>query len=69
MLIYDKLKEVCKEKGVSITSVEKKAGLGNGAITKWNKSSPTLNNLQAVADVLHVKVDVLLEAEEKEGGE
>lgn len=67
MLIYDKIKEVCKEKGVSITSVEKKAGLGNGAVTKWNKSSPTLNNIQAVADVLHVEVSELLTERKQEG--
>lgn len=67
MLIYDKIKEVCKEKWVSITSVEKKAGLGNGAVTKWNKSSPTLNNIQAVADVLHVEVSELLTERKQEG--
>lgn len=56
LLIYDKIKEVCKEKGISIASVEKKAGLGNGAITKWNNSSPTIDNLKAVADVLEFDV-------------
>ena len=59
MLIYDKVKEICKEKCISIASVEKKAGLGNGAITKWNSSSPTIENLKSVADVLGVTVDEL----------
>ena len=59
-LIYDKIKEVCKSRGVSVTSVEKKAGLSNGAISKWNDVSPTVNKLNAVAKVLKVKIDTLL---------
>lgn len=60
MLIYDKVKEICKEKNISISSVEKKAGLGNGAITKWNNSSPTVDKLKAVADVLEIDVSIFL---------
>ncbi len=60
MLIYDRLKEICKDKGVSPASVEKKAGLGNGAVTKWNDFSPTVKNLKAVADVLDISVDMLI---------
>lgn len=59
-MLYNKIKEICKAKGVSVASVEKKAGLGNGAISKWNESSPTVDSLKAVADVLKVKVDKLL---------
>ena len=59
-LLYDKIKEVCKSKGVSVTSVERKAGLSNGTISKWNDVSPTVNKLNAVAKVLKVKIDTLL---------
>lgn len=60
-MIYDKIKELCKEKGISVASVEKKAGLSNGAISKWNNASPTVDNLNSVAKVLKVKVDKLLD--------
>lgn len=60
MLIYDKVKEICEEKGVSVRQVEASAGLKNGAISKWNESSPTIKSLKAVADVLKVKVDKLI---------
>jgi|GEM_PF-722303 len=63
-MIYDTIKELCKEKGVSIASVEKKANLSNGTISKWNKSSPTVDKLQAVAVVLKVKIEKLLKEEE-----
>lgn len=60
MHIYDKIKKLCEEKGVSVRQVEAAAGLKNGAISKWNESSPTVKSLKAVADVLKVKVDKLI---------
>ena len=60
LLVYDKVKSICKEKGISISQLEISAGLTNGTISKWNESSPTIHNLKAVADVLKVKVDKLI---------
>lgn len=60
MHIYDKIKSICEEKGMSVRQLESAAGLKNGAISKWNDSSPTIKNLKAVADVLKVKVDKLI---------
>lgn len=60
MHIYDKIKAICEEKGMSVRQLEVAAGLKNGAISKWNDSSPTIKNLKAVADVLKVKVDKLI---------
>nr|DAF09720.1 MAG TPA: HTH-type transcriptional regulator [Caudoviricetes sp.]DAX25730.1 MAG TPA: hypothetical protein [Caudoviricetes sp.] len=45
---------------MSVRQVEYAAGLKNGAIGKWNESSPTIKSLKAVADVLKVKVDKLI---------
>lgn len=60
MHIYDKIKAICEEKGMSVRQLEMSAGLKNGAISKWNDSSPTIKSLKAVADVLKVKVDKLI---------
>lgn len=60
MHIYDKIKAMCEEKGMSVRQLEVAAGLKNGAISKWNDSSPTIKSLKAVADVLKVKVDKLI---------
>lgn len=60
MHIYDKIKAMCEEKGMSVRQLEVAAGLKNGAISKWNNSSPTIKSLKAVADVLKVKVDKLI---------
>lgn len=59
-MIYDRIKDLCKAKGVSINYVEKTAGLSNGIISKWNSCSPTVENVQAVAKVLGCTVDELL---------
>ena len=52
---------ICEKKGLSITQVEKDAGLANGAISKWKTCNPTAKNLKAVADVLKVKMEKLLQ--------
>lgn len=59
-MLYDKIKEICKKNGVSVSAVEKEAGLSNGTISKWNESSPSVDNLKAVANVLKIKVERLI---------
>lgn len=59
-MIYDRIKEICKERKMTVNTVEKEAGLSNGTICKWNKSSPTVDKLQKVAKVFNVKVDDLI---------
>lgn len=60
-MIYDKIKKICHEKGISVNSVEKQACLSNGIISKWNKVSPTVENIRAVAKALDVPIEQLLE--------
>lgn len=62
-MLYDKIKKICKEKGLSVALVEKEANLSNGVISKWNNSSPTVKSLKAVADILGVPVDELVTEE------
>ena len=63
-MIYDKVKKLADERKISIYALEKEAGLKNGAIGKWRISSPTLNSLQAVANVLGITIDDLLKEDE-----
>lgn len=62
-MIYDKIKRLCESKGMSVSHLENEAKLSNGAISKWNKSSPTIDKLQSVAKVLGITVDELLREE------
>ncbi len=60
-MLYDKIKDVCKERGLSVALVEKESGLSNGTISKWNKSNPTVDKLKAVADYFGVSIEYFLE--------
>lgn len=60
-MLFDNVKELSEKKGMSIGELERAAGLSNGAIYKWRVSSPKLDSVVAVAKVLKVKVDKLLE--------
>lgn len=51
---YSKIKEICKQKGISISQVEKACGLSSGSLIKWKTASPILMNLYKVAYYLDV---------------
>lgn len=58
--MYEKIRALAKEKGISIPNLEKAVGLGNGTIDGWNKSSPTAENLRKVANFLGVTMEHLM---------
>lgn len=61
MSIIDRIEKLMKEKHVSsIAEVERKAGLPNGQIRRWNKSTPGIDKVEKVADLFNVSVDYLL---------
>lgn len=60
-MIFNNIKKICDEKGISISQLEKEAGLGNGTISGWKESMPRIDKLQAVAKVLNSEVNKLIE--------
>lgn len=60
MALIDRVKEVSKKNGLSLTDVAIKAGIGEKSIYAWTTREPTVATLQKVADVLHVSTDYLL---------
>lgn len=60
MTLFERTKETAKKQGLTLSSLERKAGLSENALYSWKKSSPKTDNLQKVADVLHVSTDYLL---------
>lgn len=65
MTIVDRIKLECKRNNITPASLEKKIGLSNGAISKWNNSKPTAENLYNVAELLHCSIEYLLTGEYK----
>ena len=60
-MVYENVKALCDKKGISIAQLEKEAGLSNGSIGKWKNCIPKADSLQAVAKVLKVKMEKLLQ--------
>lgn len=57
MSVYDRVKECCKEEGISIRHLEIALNLGNGTIKHWVNNNPTLMSIAAVADYFEKPVD------------
>lgn len=60
-MILEKIEELTKEQGISITSLEKKLFFGNGTIRNWGKCSPSIEKLKKVADYFGVSIEYFLE--------
>ena len=59
-MILSNITRLCKAKGISIARLERETGISNGTISHWGNSSPTVNNVKAVAEYFGVTVDALL---------
>lgn len=56
--MLDNIKRIAKEKGVTLTSIEEHCDFKN--IYRWDKNSPSIDKVEAVAKFLGVTVDELL---------
>lgn len=61
MGIYDNVKKLADERGVSIYRIERDTGISNGAIARWNDAVPSSVNLMKVAKYFEVSLESLLE--------
>ena len=55
-----RIRALCKEKGISMRRLERDNEFGNGLISKWSNSSPSVNHLQKVARYFDVTINYLL---------
>ena len=60
MTVYERIKEISKERGMSLQSVAKSAGLSQNMIYQYKNVNPKTDTLRTLADVLGVSVDYLL---------
>ncbi|WP_124099498.1 S24 family peptidase [Ruminococcus sp. Marseille-P6503] len=65
MGIVYRIKQEIKAQNTTIAAVERALGLGNGTISKWDKQSPSCNNMLKLANYLNCTVDYLLNGKEK----
>lgn len=64
MTLLDRVKMLCKEKGISQGKMEKEIGISNGASSKWKTSSPSMEILNKLSSYFGVSVDYLMNGEE-----
>lgn len=64
MSIYDKIKQLCKEKSVTVTGTEKELGFSRGSLCKIDKNKPSSEKLQKLADYFGVQLEYLTGASE-----
>ena len=58
--MVNKIRQLCKESGNTLASLERSLGIGNGVIARWDIHNPTVDRVKAVADFFGVSVDELL---------
>lgn len=60
-MLYQRIKELCAESGITISKLESDLGFGNASIKKWERvSSPSINKILEVSKYFGVSVDYLL---------
>lgn len=65
-MIYEKIKQLCNEKHISIYRVEKDLGFSSCSVVKWKVSMPTVDKLQKLASYFEVPMEYFLANEKKE---
>lgn len=58
--MYSKIRALCKEKKITISTLEKELGFGSGTISHWKTSKGNLENVLKVSQKLGVTVEFLV---------
>lgn len=66
MSTKDRIKELCKNNGISANKLEKNLGFAAGYISKLDKSTPNAKNIKMIADYFNVSVDYLMTGKDME---
>ncbi len=69
MTLVEKIRALANNEGMNLPELEIKLGLGNGTISRWNKSKPNTDKLIIIADYFNVSTDYLLGRELNEKDE
>lgn len=64
MTTYDVISELCKNRNLAITALERELGFGRGSIGKLRTGNTTLERLQKIADYFGVTVNYLTTGQE-----
>lgn len=59
-MIFQKVKDYCRENNLSISSFEKLCGIGNGTVARWenDESKPALSTLEKIEKTTGIPVSM-----------
>ena len=60
-LLVNNIMKLCKDRNVSISTLEKDLFMSPGLISRWAKTTPTLDRVVEIANYFHVSVDSLVD--------
>lgn len=55
--MYEKIKAMCIEKGITITALERELKIAKGSLSKIDRHKPSAERLQKIAEYFGVSVD------------
>lgn len=61
--MFERIKALCAEKGITVQTLEMMSGLSNGTITHWRNSNPRVSAVCAIANVLNSTVEYIYAGE------
>lgn len=59
-ILVDRIRNICKKKGISIAQMEKELKWSQGLISRWSKNSPSIGKVMDVVRYLGVSYEELL---------
>ena len=59
MTTFERIKQLAKKRGYTLSALNDKAGLGTNSIYHWRNKTPSTQSLNKVAKVLGVSADYL----------
>lgn len=65
MTLRERIKDLCKNKKISVNRLEIDCGFAKGYISKLDRSKPNSENLHKISDYLGVSLDYLMTGNEK----
>lgn len=63
MRIYERIRNLCKVNGITVTGLEKSLGFARGSLSKIDTNRPSFERISKLADSLGVTTDYLMTGE------
>lgn len=67
-MIYQRIRDLCKLRGLTITGLERELGFAKGSLSKIDKNKPSSERVQKLADRLGVTAEYLVTGESQADG-